>query len=60
MLLGIVAMHQKTHSFAALTCFFFLRLLLFFFVFFYALQLINKNRSCASSMVCSNNLYVII
>ena len=57
MLLGIVAMHQKTHSFAALTCFFFLRLLLFFF---YALQLINKNRSCASSMVCSNNLYVII
>ena len=37
---SLATMHQKTHSFAAFTC----------LVFFNALQLVNKNRSCALSL----------
>ena len=37
---SLVATHQKTHSFAAFTC----------WVFFTALQLVNKNCSCTHSL----------
>ena len=60
MLLGIVAMRQKNSLVRCVHLVFFFLRLLFFFVFFYALQLVNKNRSCVSSMVYSNILYVII
>ena len=60
MLLGIVAMRQKNSLVRCAHLVFFSSFVVFFCFFFYALQLVNKNRSCVSSMVYSNILYVII